>query len=179
MKRPGIAVENHGGQYAPQIGKFVRQQGVWSEMILPNTPKKYFENVLGIIYSGSRHSVLESDAPLPRSEILELPIPQIGFCYGQQAMQYVLGGEVMSGGSGEYGISTLHILDNSDIFRGLCAEEQVLMSHRDIVVKTAPGHERIGYTDTSPNAAIRDKNKRLFGVQFHPEVYQTPRGRRS
>jgi GMP synthase (glutamine-hydrolysing) len=178
MKRPGIAVENYGGQYAPQIGKFVRQQGVWSEMVLPDTPKKYFENALGIIHSGSRRSVSEKDAPLPRSEVLELPIPQFGFCYGQQAMQKVLGGEVVSGGSGEYGVSTLHILDNTDIFQNLGKEEQVLMSHRDVVVKPAPGHERIGYTDTSPNAAIRDKDKRLFGVQFHPEVYQTPNGNR-
>jgi GMP synthase (glutamine-hydrolysing) len=177
MKRPGIAVENYGGQYAPQIGKFIRQQGVWSEMVLPGTPKKYFENALGIIHSGSRCSVYDKNAPLPRSEILELPIPQFGFCYGQQAMQYVLGGEVIKGDRAEYGVSTLFIKNKSDIFRGLNDEEQVLMSHMDVVVKPAPGHERIGYTDTSPNAALRDEKGRLFGVQFHPEVYQTPKGR--
>lgn len=177
MNRPGIAVINYGGQYAPQIGKFVRQLGVWSELVLPNEPKEYFDNAKGIIHSGGMHSVLEPGAPLPRGEILELPIPQFGFCYGQQAMQYVLGGEVKKEEFGEFGVSTLHITDSSDIFRGLGNEEQVLMSHRDAVIKPAPGHEMIGYTDTSPNAAVRDKNKRLFGVQFHPEVYQTPRGR--
>jgi GMP synthase (glutamine-hydrolysing) len=175
MKRPGIAVINYGGQYAPQIGKFVRQLGVWSELLLPSTPKQYFENALGIIHSGSRCSVLDKGALLPNGEILELTIPQFGFCYGQQAMQFVLGGEVVSGGSGEYGVSTLHVLDKSDIFRGLNDKETVLMSHRDVVIKPAKGHERIGFTDTSPNAALRGKN--LFGVQFHPEVYQTPRGR--
>lgn len=177
MKRPGIAVINYGGQYAPQIGKFVRQLGVWSELLTPSAPTEQFENALGIIHSGSRCSVYDKNAPLPKAEILELSIPQFGFCYGQQAMQFVLGGEVIKGGSGEYGVSTLHILDNSDIFRGLSTEEQVLMSHRDIVVRPASGHERIGFTNTSPNAAIRDKKRKLFGVQFHPEVYQTPRGR--
>jgi len=177
MKRAGIAVINYGGQYAPQIGKFVRQLGVWSELLMPNSPKSLFDNALGIIHSGSRCSVYDKNAPLPDGEILELPIPQFGFCYGQQAMQHVLGGEVIKGGLGEYGVSVLHILDNLDIFKGLSGEEQVLMSHRDIVVKPAIGHERIGYTDTSPNAALRDKKRNLFGVQFHPEVYQTPKGR--
>jgi GMP synthase (glutamine-hydrolysing) len=177
MKRPGIAVINYGGQYAPQIGKFVRQLGVWSELLMPNDSKDKFENALGIIHSGSRCSVHDKNAPLPRIEILDLPIPQFGFCYGQQAMQHVLGGEVVKGGSGEYGISVLHITDNIDIFKGLNNQEQVLMSHRDVVIKPAPGHERIGFTDMSPNAALRDKKRKLFGVQFHPEVYQTPKGR--
>jgi len=177
MNRPGIAVINYGGQYAPQIGKFIRQLGVWSELLMPNASKNQFENALGIIHSGSRCSVYDNNAPLPDGEILELSIPQFGFCYGQQAMQFVLGGEVVKGGSGEYGISTLHILDKLDIFKGLSNQEQVLMSHRDVVIKPAQGHERIGFTDTSPNAALRDKKRKLFGVQFHPEVYQTPKGR--
>ena len=129
MNRPGIAVINYGGQYAPQIGKFIRQLGVWSELLMPNASKNQFENALGIIHSGSRCSVYDNNAPLPDGEILELSIPQFGFCYGQQAMQFVLGGEVVKGGSGEYGISILHILDNLDIFKGLSNQEQVLMSH--------------------------------------------------
>jgi GMP synthase (glutamine-hydrolysing) len=182
MRRSGIAVINYGGQYAPQIGKFIRQQGVWTEMVLPNEQRKllrdgYFENVLGIIHSGSRHSVYSPNAPLPDSEVLELQLPQFGYCYGQQAMQLVLGGEVIKGEKGEFGVSTLHVKDKTDIFKGLDDSEQVLMSHRDLVVKPASKHVMTGYTENSPYAALKSLNGRLFGVQFHPEVYQTPKGR--
>ncbi|UCD04155.1 MAG: 7-cyano-7-deazaguanine synthase [Candidatus Woesearchaeota archaeon] len=178
MKRPGIGVINYGGQYAPQIGKFVRKLGVWSEVVVHTTKTDYFDNALGIIHSGSRFSIFDKGAPLPNSKILKLDVPQLGLCYGQQAMQYLLGGEVQKDSvKGEYGKADLIITDKSSIFKGLNDTERVWMSHRDIVVKPALGHGRIGYTSTSPYAALRGNRGKFFGVQFHPEVYQTPKGR--
>ena len=131
----------------------------------------------GIILSGGPRSVYDRDAPSVDPELFSLGVPVLGICYGIQLLNHLLGGEVAPAVSREYGHKTFTIRIFDDLFYGLNSQEQVWMSHGDRVERLAPGFEVIGHSDSCPTGAIHDVSRRLYGVQFHPEVHHTPRGK--
>ncbi|HSE06892.1 MAG TPA: glutamine-hydrolyzing GMP synthase [Methylomirabilota bacterium] len=178
-----MVVLDFGGQYTQLIARRVRELGVYSE-ILPCT--EHVDRVLaggytGIVLSGGPSSVYEDDAPLPDKRLLESGIPLLGICYGMQAMGYLLGGHVVPAERREYGKAHLRLLSGEGLLGGVQPEADglvtVWMSHGDTVLKPPPGFTSLAATDNCPVAAMADPARRLFAVQFHPEVAHTPQGK--
>ena len=178
-----ICVLDFGAQYAQLIARRVRELSVYSE-ILPCTEP--VEKVLaagykGIILSGGPSSVYDDGAPLPDKRLFEAGIPVLGICYGMQAMGYLLGGEVVPAERREYGPADLLLEGGGGLLDGMRPEEtgrvRVWMSHGDTVMKPPRGFVRLGSTDNCPVAAMADPDRRLYGVQFHPEVAHTAQGK--
>ena len=178
-----VLILDYGSQYSQLIARRVRELGVYSELhpynlsldvIRQRKPK-------GIILSGSPHSTYEAGAPLSSPEIFELGIPVLGICYGLQLIAYQLGGEVDPAARREYGHAMLQVDDSADLFAGLGGGSAhgttVWMSHGDHLTRLPPGFEPIGHTDNAPICAIRNPARKIFGVQFHPEVVHTPEGK--
>ncbi len=176
-----ILVLDFGSQTTQLIARRVRELHVYSE-IRPCTASleeiKAFAPK-GIILSGGPASVYDKEAPQVPRELLDLGVPILGICYGMQLMAYLLGGKVEHSQKREYGPAELTILDHKDLFYGLepSRRYRVWMSHGDRVEELPPGFESIAHSDNSPYAAVRHKEKPLFGVQFHPEVAHTEIGR--
>ncbi len=176
-----ILVLDFGSQTTQLIARRVRELHVYSE-IRPCTASleeiKAFAPK-GIILSGGPASVYDKEAPQVPRELLDLGVPVLGICYGMQLMAYLLGGKVEHSQKREYGPAELTILDHKDLFYGLepSRRYRVWMSHGDRVEELPPGFESIAHSDNSPYAAVRHKEKPLFGVQFHPEVAHTEIGR--
>jgi len=171
-----IAVLDFGGQYAHLIANRVRRLGVYSE-ILDGTTKAYMlENYKGIVFSGGPASVKAADSVKCDPKVFELGIPVLGICYGHQLMGYLCGGDVEKGGVREYGPATIKFSKRESIFKGIKEEEPVWMSHFDQVVTLPEGFELIGSSADCKIAAMMNVEKKLFGVQFHPEVTHTPCG---
>jgi GMP synthase (glutamine-hydrolysing) len=178
-----IAVLDFGSQYTQLIARRIREQHVYSE-ILPYTHP--LEEILkgdytGMVLSGGPSSVYEEGAPLPSKQLFETGIPVLGICYGMQAMGYLLGGHVVQAERREYGRAELKIEGSEGLFDGVTPERgnriTVWMSHGDIVMKPPKGFVRIGATENCPVAAMADPARKLYAVQFHPEVVHTPQGR--
>ncbi len=174
-----IVIIDFGSQYGELIARRVRESNVYCEVI-PHT-KTADEivstyNPKGIILSGGPSSIFMENAPKCDEKIFDLGIPVLGICYGMQLMAHVLGGEVQPADKHEYGTANLYIDDNFDLFHGLWLEMTVWMSHGDSVMLLPEGFQKLGHTDTCPIAAMGNKEKKFFGVQFHPEVTHTPRG---
>jgi GMP synthase (glutamine-hydrolysing) len=174
-----IIVLDFGSQYTQLIARRVREAGVYCEIlpynitveeILKKTPK-------GLILSGSPASVYDPDAPRPDAGLLfKLDCPLLGICYGLQVMAADLGGEVQAARSREYGYARLKIVEkNSPLFASLPEELDVWMSHGDHVTTPPPGFRITAETDEALNA-FENLSKRIFGLQFHPEVAHTPLG---
>jgi GMP synthase (glutamine-hydrolysing) len=184
MKRDGIAILDFGGQYVHLIATKVRALGVYAEIREPDDPVESFRHYKGIILSGSPSlSAHDEDSDWSRG-ILDLGIPVLGFCFGHQEIAKHAGSAVEHTRR-EYGAATLHIVGHSPIFQGLASEETVWMSHGDTVTRLAGGLAEIGYStggaDRSQghrNAAIACEARRQYGLQFHPEVDDTPCGPR-
>lgn len=175
-----VLILDFGSQYTQLIARRVRELKVYCEIhpyLMPLAEIEKF-GPQGIILSGGPRSVYEADAPLIGAEIFGLGVPVLGICYGLQLFNHVLGGRVSSSDQREYGRAVLSISDRGDLFAGLEGRELVWMSHGDRVEEVAPGFEVIGASETCPVGAIRDAGRRLYGVQFHPEVEHTPHGRR-
>jgi GMP synthase (glutamine-hydrolysing) len=173
-----VLILDFGSQYTQLIARRVRELKVYCEIhpyIMPLSDIKEFA-AQGIILSGGPRSVYDRDAPSVDPDLFTLGVPVLGICYGIQLMNHLLGGEVVPAVSREYGHKTFTITNTDDLLYGLSGQEQVWMSHGDRVERLAPGFEVIGYSDSSPTGAIRDAARRLYGVQFHPEVHHTPRG---
>jgi GMP synthase (glutamine-hydrolysing) len=173
-----VLILDFGSQYTQLIARRVRELKVYCEIhpfLLPLDQIRKFAPQ-GIILSGGPRSVYDRDAPSLDPEIFRLGTPVLGICYGIQLLNHLLGGEVAPAVSREYGAKIFTITDFTDLFHGLNPVETVWMSHGDRVEKLAPGFEVIGASDTCPVGAIRDPKRRLYGVQFHPEVKHTPRG---
>ena len=177
-----IGILDFGGQYTQLIARRIRELGVYSE-ILPCTEP--VERVLaagyhGIVLSGGPSSVYENEAPLPDKRLLEAGIPLLGICYGMQAMGYLLGGHVVPASVREYGKAHLRLLSSEGLLHGVRPEADglvtVWMSHGDTVLEPPPGFASLAATDNCPVAAMADPVRRLFAVQFHPEVAHTPQG---
>lgn len=173
-----IVVLDAGGQYTHLEARKVRELGVYAEVRASETPARELAGVKGLIISGGPSSVYDPGSPTVDPAIFELGVPVLGICYGQQLMAHLLGGEVRKGVKGEYGLAMLE-LDASDdpMFASLAGAQQIWMSHRDVVGAVPEGFSVVGRTDTCAVAAIAAPARKLYGVQFHPEVAHTARGR--
>jgi GMP synthase (glutamine-hydrolysing) len=171
-----IVVIDFGGQYAHLIANRIRRLGVYSEIALPDVPAGNLTGYGGIVLSGSPHSVLEAGSPSIDPAILDLGIPILGLCYGHQLIAQALGGAVAKGSVREYGRAEMRLIKESPLFAGLDPVEQVWMSHGDTVETPAPSFEILASTDDCPAAAVGNNAARIYGLQFHPEVTDTPHG---
>ncbi len=174
-----VLILDFGSQYTQLIARRVRELKVYCEIhpyIMALAEIREFAP-RAIILSGGPRSVYDRDAPSVDPELFNLGIPILGICYGIQLLNHLLGGEVAPAVSREYGAKTFEITDNTDLFQGLEPQQTVWMSHGDRVEKLAPGFEIIGASDTCPVGAVRDRARKIYGVQFHPEVKHTPKGK--
>ena len=171
-----ILVLDFGGQYNQLIARRVRAEQVYAEIIPYNkiTPAEIKANgYKGIIFTGGPNSVYDESSPHYTADILELGIPILGICYGHQLMAYMAGGEITSAeDSSEYGKTTVYAEDNA-LFEGVRKESICWMSHTDYVKCAPKGFRIIAHTDKCPCAAMCDESRKLYGVQFHPEVTHT------
>jgi GMP synthase (glutamine-hydrolysing) len=173
-----VLVLDFGGQYSHLIARRIRECRVYSELISYTVSPREVQTLQpkGLILSGGPTSVYEEDAPLCDPELFKLGIPILGICYGLHAMVHLLGGSVVRAARKEYGKTELFIGDRSDLFQGLENRTVCWMSHGDMAETLPEGFEVIGRTANTPTAAIRRRDRKLYGVQFHPEVAHTPRG---
>ena len=175
-----ILVLDFGGQYNQLIARRVRSEQVYAEIIPYNkiTPEEIKAiGYKGIIFTGGPNSVYDEKSPHYTADILDLGIPILGICYGHQLMAYMAGGEITSAkDSSEYG-KTLVTVEENILFDGFPEESVCWMSHTDYVKTVPEGFKIIAHTEKCPCAAICDENRKLFGVQFHPEVTHTDFGK--
>ena len=182
-QRPVLVVD-FGAQYAQLIARRVREAGVYSE-IVPHTvtaAEVAAKNPVGIVLSGGPSSVYEDGAPDLDPGILELGVPTLGICYGFQVMARQLGGEVAKTGAREYGSTEVRLAGGgeggSSLLADQPAEQIAWMSHGDSVVRAPEGFEVLASSDSTPVAAFASDERRLYGVQWHPEVKHTAYGQR-
>ena len=176
---PKIVVVDFGAQYAQLIARRVRECHVYSEIVPHDVAADELaaRKPAGIVLSGGPKSVHQPGAPTADPRIFDLDVPVLGICYGQQLMAQALGGEVARTGVAEFGKSELEVeAPQSVLFAEQPTEQTVWMSHNDAVVRPPDGFRVTASTPASPVAAFEDRERRLFGVQFHPEVAHTPRG---
>lgn len=175
-----ILVLDFGSQYTQLIARRVRESKVYSEIFPFNASIEKIKsfNPKGIILSGGPCSVYAKDAPAPDMEVFKLGIPVLGICYGMQLMAHYLGGRVAKAVKREYGNAQLIVDDNSDIFKKVSKKTKVWMSHGDRIEKLPEGFSAIGHTDNSPIAAMANKEKGFYALQFHPEVVHTDEGKK-
>ncbi len=166
-----IIVLDFGGQYAHLIANRVRRLGVFTEIHSPAAPVSELAGASGIIYSGGPSSVYADDAPEYNPDILNINVPKLGICYGHQLMASQLGGMVKPGKVKEYGIASLELKDaNHPLLKGIPAESPMWMSHGDSVSQLPAGYRIIASTKDCPIAAVAHDERRIYGIQFHPEV---------
>ncbi len=174
-----VVVLDFGSQFAQLIARRVRELNVYSELLPHDTPMADLErrSIKGIILSGGPNSVYDTDAPRPDPAIWSGRIPVLGICYGAQLMARELGGDVLPAARREYGPASVTITADDPLFGGLEREQPVWMSHGDSITRLPEGFRSIAQTDSTPYAGLVDETRRLHGIQFHPEVVHTPRGR--
>ena len=178
MEKEEILIIDFGGQYNQLIARRVREKNVFCEVV-PCTisiDKIKEKNPKGIIFTGGPSSIYADDAPKCDERVFDLGIPVLGICYGMQFMAYTLGGKVKRATKREYGQIEVEINNTSKLFDGLNNPNVCLMSHTDFVDELPEGFENIASTNTCKNAAMENKEKNFYGVQFHPEVNHTENG---
>jgi len=173
-----VLIIDTGGQYAHLICRKVRECGVYADVVSPDTPLDVFRTASAIIISGGPHSVYDPLSPTVDARLFSLGVPVLGICYGMQLMAHLLGGIVIKAEKGEYGPTMLDamvyfspLVKNTPNFN-----QQVWMSHRDHVAQLPQGFTGIARTKTCPIAGFQSSDGKLFGVQFHPEVFHTEHG---
>ena len=177
IPEPQITVLDAGGQYCHLITRKVRDLGVYAEVRDSDTPASQLCNRKGLIISGGPSSVYEPDSPTVDPAIYEAGPGVLGICYGLQLMARHLGGTVQKGDKGEYGLAWLKASDQGRLLKGIASPRQrIWMSHKDLVSAAPPGFAISGGTDTCAVAVIEDADRKLYGVQFHPEVVHTECG---
>ena len=178
-KHSKILILDFGSQYTQVIARRVRELQVYSEVVPFKLGaaeiKKLQPN--GIILSGGPASVYDKGAPQIDPEIFALGVPILGICYGLMQMAHHLGGQVVFTGRREYGAGMLHITNGSKLFDGLGSQLDVWNSHGDEVTALPKGFVAAARTESSNFAAVEDRQRQLYGLQFHPEVAHTPRGK--
>jgi GMP synthase (glutamine-hydrolysing) len=194
-----VIILDFGSQYSQLIARRVRELGVYSELHPFNLPLSTIRalNPKAIILSGGPASVYAPGAPRPSRKLFQLGVPILGICYGLQVIAHEMGGKVDPSARQEYGPAEVTIDDSSDLFAGLWGESRaespdyidvyvpppkkpaltVWMSHGDALTQLPKGFERIAHSANSPICAVRNRDRKIFGVQFHPEVIHTPRGK--
>ena len=174
-----ILILDFGSQYTQVIARRIRELQVYSEIVRFDTPATEIAKLKpsGLILSGGPASVYDKGAPHLDPEIFSLGIPVLGICYGLMLMAHHLGGQVVFTGRREYGAGTLHIANGSQLLDGLGPQIDVWNSHGDEVTALPKGFRAAGRTESSNFAAVEDPQRKLYGLQFHPEVAHTPRGK--
>ena len=172
IDRQMIVILDFGSQYSELIARRIRETQVYSEVLSYRTSVEHLRslNPKGIILSGGPNSVYDAGAPTCDPGIWQLGIPVLGVCYGMQLMVKHLGGLVERAERGEYGKASLVIDDPTDLLTNVDEGSTMWMSHGDAVARMPAGFERLAHTENTPCAAIADHQRRLYGVQFHPEV---------
>ncbi len=175
-----ILILDFGSQYTQLIARKVRELGVYCEIYPYNTSIQKIKtfNPKGIILSGGPRSVTEADAPVCGREIFDLEIPVLGICYGLQLITKFFGGEIDKSLKREYGKAHIFLDDAGELFKGLKDGDVIWMSHQDRIFCLPEGFEVMAHSDNSPYAAIKKSDNRIYGVQFHPEVHHTRKGKR-
>lgn len=177
MKNQTVIVLDFGGQYNQLIARRVRDLGVYTELLPYSTEIEKIKEIdpIGIILTGGPNSVFTEDALVTDKALFGLGIPMLGICYGAQLLAFSTGGKVMSATTKEYGKCEIEY-EESDLFDGIEKKNICWMSHTDFVSELGKGFKVLGKTATCPIAAYGDENKKLYGVQFHPEVVHTVDG---
>jgi GMP synthase (glutamine-hydrolysing) len=181
-KYDAILVLDFGGQYAHLIGRRIREQGVYSEIVSQNITSaeikslKHSFKVKGLIFSGGPSSVYGPNAPKFDPQILELNLPILGLCYGHQLIAQRVKGKVEPAICKEYGITHVTIDKAIGVLQGLDQKETVWMSHGDTVFAMSPKFEVLAHTESCPVAAFKHQEKPIYGLQWHPEVIHTTKG---
>ena len=173
-----IAVLDFGSQYTQVIARRLRECHVHSVVYRydVSADKLREEGVRAVIFSGGPSSVFAGNAPKPDEAIFDLGLPVLGICYGLQLLGLLLGGEVAKSDQREYGRGQLHLIGESTLFKGLPSSFQVWNSHGDKLISLPSGFSAIASTENSAFAAIEDPIRRLYGLQFHPEVFHSQFG---
>lgn len=180
MDREWVAILDFGSQYTHLIARRVRECGVYSEIVNYSIDSHKLQERApkAIIFSGGPASVISRRSPMCDRDIFNINIPILGICYGAQLMAKVLGGRVVKANAREYGKVTLQVKSRSGLFRGLSSRETIWMSHGDKISRLPKGFSIIGSTENSPIAAMENKDRKFYVVQFHPEVVHTPKGKK-
>lgn len=188
MQHQTIAVLDYGSQYSQLICRRVREAHVYAELVPWDRAGERLAQMrpAGVIISGGPNSVYEPGAPTLPPAVLEAGVPVLGICYGLQLLAHTLGGRVAPSSEREYGAAVIHATGSvsgesvaaadNPLFAGLPAEMPVWMSHGDRVERLPDGFLAIAHSASSPLAAVADSSRRLYGIQFHPEVVHTPQG---
>lgn len=178
MKRETVVVLDFGGQYNQLIARRVRECNVYCEIYSYKTDIQKIKEIQpkGIIFTGGPNSCYEPDSPTYTKEIFELGVPILGICYGAQLMMHLLGGTVEKAPVREYGKIEVNVDTNSKLFTNVSPKTICWMSHNDYISKQAPGFEICAWTNDCPVAAIQNVEKKLYAIQFHPEVLHTQEG---
>ncbi len=175
-----IVILDFGSQYTQVIARRIRECNVYSVILPFNTPADEIAKLKpsGLILSGGPSSVYSAKAPLPDKGVFELGIPVLGICFGVQLLGHFLGGKVERGDKREYGKGTLTVKDKTcPLFKKLPKTLQVWNSHGDKLTKLPEGFKPVAATENSDYAAIENRKRHFYGLQFHPEVVHTPRGK--
>ena len=180
MANGPVLVVDFGAQYAQLIARRVREAGVYSELVPHSMPVDEIlaKDPKAIILSGGPASVFEPGAPTIDTKVFESGVPVLGICYGFQVMAYELGGKVDKAALGEYGKTSATIDDADGILAGSPAEQTTWMSHGVAVEQAPAGFEVLAHTEGAPVAAMADESRKLYGVQWHPEVKHSPLGQK-
>ncbi|MBI2932468.1 MAG: glutamine-hydrolyzing GMP synthase, partial [Planctomycetes bacterium] len=179
MQNEFIGIIDFGSQYTQLIARRIREASVYCEILTPDaTPEQFTKDrkLKGVILSGGPASVYQRGAPKCDKRIFDLGVPVLGICYGMQLATYILGSKVKAAKDREYGRTNIRILDGDPLFRGVPRETVVWMSHGDRVETNSKEFQVLAATKNCPYAAVRHKTRKLYGVQFHPEVAHTPEG---
>ncbi|MFW5959685.1 MAG: glutamine-hydrolyzing GMP synthase [Chitinivibrionales bacterium] len=177
MLKDIICVVDFGGQYTHLIANRVRRLGVYSKIVESPARREDFKGCSGVILSGGPSSVLSSNSPDIGDWIFSLGVPLLGLCYGHQLLAWKLGGNIDKGEQSEFGTALMDVVqkDNS-LFKGLEEKEQIWMSHGDSVSELPESYEVLGSTKECRAAAVAAPGRDIYGLQFHPEVTDTPNG---
>jgi GMP synthase (glutamine-hydrolysing) len=174
-----VVVLDFGSQFAQLIARRVRELDVYSELLPHDTPYADLERrgARAIILSGGPNSVYDDAAPKPDPAVWTGRIPVLGICYGAQLMARELGGDVLAAGKREYGPASVQLDIDDGLFQGLERVQPVWMSHGDSITRLPEGFVATAQTDSTPYAGLQAPDRQLYGIQFHPEVAHTPRGK--